>query len=93
MPERPARLHILHRFRKSQRQVEDLGSQAEEQIEQHLVRRFGHLSEVRRFVFGWLALVLLLIGGLVWQNLALGGYYQSVRPVPGGIYNEGVRGR
>lgn len=84
---------LSHRFRKGQRQVEGFGSQAEEHIEQHLVKRFNRLTPVRRFIFSWLALMALLIIGLVIQNVALNGYYQTIEPVPGGIYNEGVRGR
>lgn len=84
---------MLHRFHRSRRQVEDLGSQAEEHIERHLVGRLERLMPVRRFVGGWLILLALIIGGLVAQNLALSGYYQTVRAVPGGIYNEGVEGR
>jgi peptide/nickel transport system substrate-binding protein len=87
------RPNLLRRYQKGQRQVEGLGSQAEEQIDRHLLRRFERLAPVRRFVIGWLALVLLLTGGLVVQNLVLSGYYQSLKPVPGGIYNEGVQGR
>ncbi|HMH30960.1 MAG TPA: ABC transporter substrate-binding protein, partial [Methylomirabilota bacterium] len=37
--------------------------------------------------------MLLLMGGVVVQNLALSNYYQALRTVPGGIYNEGVEGR
>lgn len=85
--------HILRRYRRSQRQVGDLGVQTGEHIEQHLVRRFNSLMGVRRFVAGWFGLVILLIGTLVAQNLSLSAYYQTVRPVPGGIYNEGVLGR
>ncbi len=63
MPKQPVRLHLLRRFRKGQRQVEDLGSQAEEHIERHLMKRFGRLAHVRRFVIGWIGLLLLLISG------------------------------
>ncbi len=87
------RLRFRRRLRKSQQQVEDLSQQAENGIEKHLLKRFGHLASVRRFVIGWLALVLLLIIGVVIQNFLLSGYYQTLQPVPGGIYNEGILGR
>lgn len=93
MSKRPLQLRLLRRFHRGQRQVEGFSTQAEEQISEHLVNRFSRLAPVRRFVFGWLALVLLLITALVIQNVLLSGYYQSVKPVPGGIYNEGVLGR
>src|SRR5580704_13764527 len=79
-------------FRRGRRQVEDIGSQAEEQFEQHLIQRLGRLLNVRRFVLVWLALIVFLIGGVTAQLLALSNYYQSVQPVPGGIYTEGILG-
>ena len=87
------RLRFRRRLRKSRRKVGDLGTQAEEQIDEHLLNRFERLFEVRRFVMGWIALVLLICTALVAQNVQLGNYYQSLRYVPGGIYNEGVLGR
>jgi peptide/nickel transport system substrate-binding protein len=89
---RKIRLRFHRRLRHGQKQVEGFGTQAEQQIERHIFKRFGRLSEVRRFVISWLLLVVLLIGGLVAQNIALSGYFQTVKPVPGGIYNEGVLG-
>jgi peptide/nickel transport system substrate-binding protein len=86
------KLRFRRRLRKSQRQVEDLGVQAEQNLEQHFFQRFQRLLPVRRFVIGWTLLLLLLIGTLVGQNLMLSGYYQTLRPVPGGIYTEGVLG-
>ncbi|HZL08237.1 MAG TPA: peptide ABC transporter substrate-binding protein [Candidatus Dormibacteraeota bacterium] len=79
-------------MRKGQQQVEDLGVQAEQHIERHLFKRFERLAPIRRFLVGWLGLLVLLIAGLVIQNLSLSGYYQTLRAVPGGIYNEGVHG-
>lgn len=87
------RLRFRRRLRKGQRQVEDLSAQAEEQIEEHLFKRFDRLLAVRRFVAGWLGLVLLLISVVVAQSLSLSSYYQTLQPVPGGVYNEGVQGR
>jgi peptide/nickel transport system substrate-binding protein len=87
------KLRFRRRIRKGQRQVGELGNQAEQQIEEHLLNRFDRLLAVRRFVFTWLGLMVLLIGALTVQNLSLSGYYQTLKPVPGGIYNEGVLGR
>ncbi len=93
MQPRLLRLRFRRRLRKGQRQVEDLGSQAEKQIEQHLYTRFERLAPIRRFLIAWVGLVVLLIGLVVYQNLSLGGYYQTLQTVPGGLYNEGVLGR
>ena len=92
MSPQPIKLRFRRRLRKSQRQVEDLGSQAERNIERHLFRRFERLSMVRRFVLAWTGLFVLLIGVLIWQLFALSNYYQTQQPVPGGIYSEGLQG-
>jgi peptide/nickel transport system substrate-binding protein len=93
MQTRLIRLRFRRRLRKGQRQREDLSSQAEQQIEKNLFKRFDRLNNVRRFVISWLGLMFLLIGVLVAQNLALSGYYQTLQTVPGGIYSEGITGR
>lgn len=87
-------LRLLRHFHKSREHVGGLGLQAEEHIDQHLLKRFDRLTPpVRRLIVGWLGLVSLLIVALVIQNYALSGYYQTLKPAPGGIYNEGVLGR
>lgn len=86
------RLRFRRRIRKGQQQVEDLSQQAEQHIENHFFRRFGRLVPVRRFVIGWVSLILLIVGLLVTQNISLSNYYQTLQAVPGGIYNEGVIG-
>jgi peptide/nickel transport system substrate-binding protein len=86
------RLRFRRRLRKGQRQVEELGTQAEQGLERHFFRRFGHLLAVRRFVVSWLLLIIILGAGVVVQNFALSNDYQTLQPVPGGIYTEGVLG-
>ncbi len=80
---------LLHR---RQSQARDFSQQAEVNIDRLLFGRFEHLLLVRRFVYGWILLWLLLalITGMELANL--GPYYQTVQAVPGGIYNEGILG-
>lgn len=93
MQYRLAKLRFRRRLRKGQKSVEEIGSQAGDNLNKHLFRRFEKLSTVKRFLLAWLALSGLLIGILVAQNLWLSRYYQTTQPVPGGIYQEGVIGR
>jgi peptide/nickel transport system substrate-binding protein len=86
------RVRFRRRFRKGQRQVEDLGTQAEEQLEQNFFGRLERLRPVQRFIAGWLLLGALLGALVIWELYSLGGYYQTVRPVAGGIYSEGILG-
>ncbi len=86
------RLRFRRKFRKSQRQIEGLGTQAEQQLEEHFFKRFERLLPIRRFVAGWVLLLILLIAGVLAQNIWLGNYFQTLRPVAGGIYDEGVLG-
>ncbi len=87
------RLRFRRHLRRSQKQVEEMGTQAEQHLEEHFFTRFEHLLPVRRFVLGWVGLLILLIGGVLAQTLSLSNYFQTVHTIPGGIYTEGVFGR
>lgn len=89
---RTTKLRWRRNFRRKQRQLEDISSGAEEHFDRHFFRRLGRLYEVRQFILSWLMLVTLLVGLTVVQTRALGSYYQSVKPLPGGIYSEGIVG-
>lgn len=80
---------LLH---KQQRQVEDIGAVADKHLEKHFIRRLGRLVAVRRFLFGWLSLVALLLVALLFQVDALKDKYQTLQPVEGGIFTEGIVG-
>ena len=82
----------LKRLRQGQRQVEDIGSQAEESIDRHLFKRFDRLLPVKRFIAIWVGLMTILLIAVLSQLLSLSGYFQSLKPVPGGIYSEGLVG-
>lgn len=92
MIDRTTRLRWRRRFRRSRRQVEDMGVQAEDHIDKHFFRKLGRLAHVRRFVIIWVLLIVLLLGALVAQTRALDGHYLTAKPVPGGIYSEGILG-
>ena len=80
------------RLRRRQKNALVLGQQADQQIENLLIRRFDRLMSVRRFVLLWTALLLLLIFSSIFQARNLSSYYQSLQPVPGGLYTEGIIG-
>ena len=69
-----------------------LVDKAEDHFERNVIRRFGRLWNVRRFVVGWLVLCLLLSAAVVAQTRALGGYYRTMQSAAGGIYQEGIVG-
>jgi peptide/nickel transport system substrate-binding protein len=92
MPKRPSKPSLFKRIKRSQEQVEGLGLQFEETIDEHLFRRFDHLLKIKRFVAGWVGLVLILLVAVIFEIMSLNGYYQKLRPVPGGIYSEGIVG-
>ncbi len=80
------------RLRRQRISAAALGQQADQQIENLLIRRFDRLASVRRFVFLWITLFLVLMLAGVYQIRDLSAYYQSLVPVPGGLYTEGVIG-
>lgn len=79
-------------FARRRREAVDSVSQADQNIEKLLIKRFDRLVSVRRFVALWIALFVLLFFCVFLQIRALSPYYQSLQPVPGGLYSEGVIG-
>jgi peptide/nickel transport system substrate-binding protein len=92
MLSRAYKLRFRRRFAVQKRQVGELGAQAEQHLENNFFKRLERLAHVRRFVITWLLLVVLLIGGGIAQTRSLSGYYQTVQPIPGGNYTEGMVG-
>jgi peptide/nickel transport system substrate-binding protein len=89
---RASKLRFRRSVRMRQRQVTNIGEEAEIQLDQHFFHRLDRLIPVRRFVLSWLLLVLLLISGVLVQTFGLPSYYQKLMPAPGGVYTEGVVG-
>lgn len=89
---RAIKLRVRRSLRVQRRQVEELGAQAEQRLEDDFFKRLERLGAVRRFVIAWMAVLLLLIGSVVAQTRGLDGYYQKLGPAPGGTYSEGVLG-
>ncbi len=79
-------------FGRRRKNALQLGQQADQQIEKLLIRRFDRLLSVRRFIFLWVSLFLLLYLASFIQIRSLSSYYQTLKPVPGGLYSEGLIG-
>ncbi len=79
-------------FNRRQKQALDLSKQAGDNFEKLVLGRFGRLAAVRRFVSSWVLFWALLALISAWQVSSLSGYFQTLSPVPGGIYNEGILG-
>lgn len=92
MIKRTTKLRWRRRIRTQRRQVEDISAQADATLERHFFRRLNKLSDVRRFVFTWIVLLVLLIGCVVAQTFQLSKYYEKTGPVAGGIFTEGITG-
>lgn len=92
MIDHSTKLRWRRKVRNRQRQIEDIGSSTEENLDKHFFRRLGRLYEVRRFILTWILLVVALIGAVVVQTRALGDYYLQTVPAAGGIYSEGIIG-
>ena len=61
-------------------------------IEENIFGRFQQMKVVKRFVGGWVLFWFFLaaVTGLQLSNLS--AYFQTIKPIPGGIYNEGILG-
>ena len=85
-------LRFRRSWRRRQHQVDDLSQNATSQLEKNFLGRLSKLRLVWRFSVGWMLLFILLGGCLIAQISALDSYYQTVQPIPGGLYSEGIQG-
>ena len=85
-------LRFRRLWRRRQHQVDDISQNATSQLEKNFLGRLGKFGLVWRFSVGWALLFALLGGCLIAQISALNSYYQTVQPIPGGLYSEGIQG-
>lgn len=90
--DRQSRLRIRRSIRKRQRQIVDASEHTGAHIDKNFIGRLERLLVVKRFLSSWLVLLVIIATCTVLQGVSLSNYYQSTRPVPGGIYNEGTVG-
>lgn len=83
---------FLRRVSKRRRGALELSLQADQKIDRLLLRRFDRLISVRRFVILWVGLFVVLFFATFAQFRDLSRHYQSLQPVPGGLYSEGLVG-
>lgn len=83
---------LKHSFRRRHKNAKSLTKQADKQIEHLLIRRFDRLISVRRFIFLWVSLFVLMIMVGTLQLRSLSSHYQTLQPTPGGLYHEGIVG-
>lgn len=86
------KLRLRRRFRHGQSQVVGIGTIADAGLDRHFFRRLSSLGKIWRFITAWLLLLVILIGGMIVQTARLSHYYQTLQPVAGGIYSEGILG-
>jgi peptide/nickel transport system substrate-binding protein len=89
---RALRLRSRRLWRRRQIQIEIISQNTGIQFEKNFLGRFNRLKSVWRFTTLWVMLFVLLGGCVVVQLSALKNYYQTVQPVAGGIYTEGIQG-
>jgi peptide/nickel transport system substrate-binding protein len=90
--DRKTKLKARRLIRKQKRIAESVSEQADQDLNRLFFRRIGRLQNVRRFIFVWITLVLMLGLGALWQVRALDKYYLETAPVAGGVYREGIIG-
>mgnify|MGYP003499545059 FL=1 len=92
MVNRASRLRLRRNLKQRKTKVEQVSKTAEKNIDKHFFRRLNKFFSVRRFVFGWVLLLVLLSTGVIIQSRALSGFYQDLNPVAGGTFVEGQAG-
>ncbi len=86
------KLRLRRLVRRRKKLALDAADQAEQGLERNFFRRLSHLYSVRRFLFGWIGLMILLIASVGLQARGLSAYYQKIASSEGGTLREGVVG-
>ncbi len=89
---RTTRLRWRRISKRRRKQVENMRTEASQNLDRHFVRRLSRLASVRRFVLGWTALLFLVVLAMVLQILMLAPAYKVKVAAPGGTYTEGIVG-
>lgn len=83
---------LAKKIKHRQQNAVEFGYQADDTLERLLIKRFSRLQSVKRFIGLWVALFVLLFLSTFFQFRGLTKQYQVLKPVPGGLYNEGIIG-
>lgn len=92
LPNRRSKARFRRLVKRPRRRVLEVGEQAEQEFDRLFFKRLTRLIGVRRFISGWIMLVVILIAGVILQGRGLSEYYQALSPVRGGVFREGVIG-
>ncbi len=92
MIDRATKLRWRRKIKRGRLQVEDYNQSAEINLEKNLFKRFHRLNDVRRFIFIWISLIVLLLGITLFQIFDISQYYQKTGYSSGGIFYEGAVG-
>ncbi len=92
MTSKTLKLRFRRTFRKRKKDAILAAEDAEQQLDRHFFRRLVRLTNVRRFVIGWILLMVLLTVSVGLQARGLGTYFQKIAPVQGGTLREGAVG-
>ncbi|HEX9679781.1 MAG TPA: ABC transporter substrate-binding protein [Candidatus Saccharimonadales bacterium] len=93
MIKKTTRLRFRRRLRTTQKSVAEAQTQAAQQLDKHVVRRWQKFIDVRRFVLAWLILIGLLMLGVFAQTKSLANFYKQQTSIEGGTYTEGLVGK
>ena len=92
MISRQTKLRFRRKIRFHKRQAKEIGSVAEDSLNKYIFKRLLRLVNVRRFVFGWIGLIIVASIGIVLQTRSLSAHYLELAPVSGGTFREGMVG-
>ena len=84
---------IKRLLRRQRRKAEKSAASADSRIDQHLANKVHRFESVRRFIFGWVAIVLLITGVTFYQFNVFYGATRKAVPAEGGVFREGIIGK
>ena len=86
------RLRFRRKVKRTTKQASELGSAAEDSVERYVVKRLARLLLVKRFLAGWIGLIVLISIASILQFKTLARHHLVLAPSSGGIFREGIVG-
>ena len=85
-------IRLRRLLRRHHKITESSVQNAADNFDKKFIGRFSKLKKVKRFAIGWISLIVLLVISTTLQTIHLSNAYQTLKPVPGGTYQEGMVG-
>lgn len=86
------RLRFRRKIKRTTKQASEFSTATDDSVERYIIKRLARLLEVKRFLAGWIGLIVLISVASILQFKSLAQHHLVLTPSSGGIFREGIVG-